>query len=60
MSDFETFVAKEHQKRVTHFVRYCTSENRAPRIADAIEIFGFCKRDATPIVEDAIKQMAAA
>ena len=59
MSDFETFVAQEHQKRVTHFVRYCTCENRAPKIADAIHIFGFCKRDATPIVEDAIKQMAA-
>ena len=56
---FESFVQKEHQKRVNHFVRYCTAEDRAPRIDDAVEIFGFCKADATPIVEDAIKQMAA-
>ena len=59
MSDFETFVAKEHQKRVTHFIDYCTTENRAPKVADAVVIFGFCERDATPIVEDAIQQMAA-
>lgn len=57
---FEAFVAKEHQKRVNHFVRYCTAENRAPRLADAVEIFGFCERDAKPIVTDAIQQMAAA
>jgi hypothetical protein len=59
MSDFNDFVAKAHQKRVTHFVRYCTSTKRAPKIADAIEIFGFCERDAKPIVEDAIQRMAA-
>jgi hypothetical protein len=59
MSDFETFVAKEHQKRVNHFVNYCTSTKRAPKIADAIEIFGFCERDAKPLVEDAIQKMAA-
>jgi len=57
---FEDFVKREHQKRVKHFIDYCTTENRAPVVADAIHIFGFCKRDATPIVEDAIQQMAAA
>jgi len=57
---FEEFVAREHKKRVNHFINYCTTENRAPKIADAIHIFGFCERDAKPIVEDAIQQMAAA
>ena len=57
---FEEFVAREHRKRVDRFVNYCTTENRAPVVADAIHIFDFCERDAKPIVEDAIKQMAAA
>lgn len=56
---FEDFCNREHQRRVDHFVRYCTCENRAPKIADAVHIFGFCERDAKPIVEDAIQQMAA-
>jgi hypothetical protein len=59
MSNFEEFAAKAHQKRVTHFVHYCTSTKRAPCVADAIEIFGFCEADAKPIVEDAIQRMAA-
>lgn len=56
---FDEFVAREHQKHVDHFVNYCTTEDRAPKLADAVYIFGFCERDAKPIVEDAIKQMAA-
>ena len=56
---FDEFCAKEHQKRVDHFVNYCTTEDRPPKLADAVHIFGFCERDAKPIVEDAIAQMAA-
>ena len=59
MSDFQEFAAKAHYQRVTHFVRYCVEENRAPCIADAITIFGFCEEDVKPIVEDAIQRMAA-
>jgi len=56
---FEQYRERTHLKRVAHFVDYCTSENRAPVIADAMHIFGFCERDAKPIVEAAIQQMAA-
>lgn len=56
---FDQFVARQHRIHVNHFVDYCTTENRAPKLADAVHIFGFCERDAKPIVEDAIQQMAA-
>ena len=55
---FSEFVARQHRIHVNHFVDYCITEDRAPTVADAVVIFGFCERDAKPIVEDAIKQMA--
>ncbi len=56
---FNDFEKDQHEKRVDHYVNFCTTENRAPCIADAVEIFGFVAANAKPIVEDAIQQMAA-
>ncbi len=56
---WDEFVAREHAKRVAHFVNYINSTNRAPKLADVVEIFGFCDRDAKPILEDAIVALAA-
>jgi hypothetical protein len=56
MGSFDDFVAKEHAKRVAHFVRFAKAGN-APTLAAAIEIFGFCARDAAPIVEDAVLEL---
>jgi hypothetical protein len=56
---FDEFVAQEHKKRVAHFVNYINSTNRAPKLADVVEIFGFCERDAKPILADAIVALAA-
>ena len=58
--NFDQFVARQHRIHVEHFIDYCTTENRAPTVADAVIIFGYCERDVKPIVEDAIKQMAEA
>ena len=56
---FEEFVAHEHKKRVAHFCDYCASTNSAPTLKEAVNIFGFCERDAKPIVEDAIQTMGS-
>jgi len=56
--DFESFCIAAHQKRVDHYTDYCKSNDRPPTIADAIAIFGFCKKDVKPIVEDTIKAIA--
>ena len=53
------FVAREHKKRVAHFVNYINSTNRAPKLADVVEIFGYSEKDAKPILEDAIAALAA-
>ena len=57
---YEEIVAEGHAKRVAHFVRYMGSAKavgtpEADLLADAIEIFGYCARDARPIVKDALK-----
>ena len=59
MDTFDEFVAREHNRRVAHFVNYINSTNRAPKLADVVEIFGYCEKDATPILEDAIVALAA-
>ena len=57
---YEEIVAEGHAKRVAHFVRYMGSAvaigvKEDALVLDAIEIFGFCDRDARPIVKDAMK-----
>ena len=57
---YEEIVAEGHAKRVAHFVRYMGSAvgvgvTEESLLADAIAIFGFCARDARPIVKDAMK-----
>ncbi len=54
---FDEFVQKEHTRRVAHLVRFAKAENVKPTLADTVEIFGFCERDAQPILDDAIKVM---
>lgn len=56
--NFDEFVAREHQRRVAHFVNYINSTNRAPKLADVVEIFGYSEADAKPILEDAIASLA--
>jgi len=56
---FDEFCKREHEKRVAHFVNYINSTNRAPKLADVVEIFGYCEEDAKPILEDAIVALAA-
>ena len=57
---FDEFVAKEHKKRVDHLVRYANADDsHVPNLAAAMEIFGICERDAAPIVEDAIVELAS-
>ncbi len=58
MSDFATFCNQQHEKRVTHFVNYCQSENRDPSIEDAMEIFGFSAEECGPIVDAAGERMS--
>ncbi len=53
METFDEFCAKEHQRRVNHFIRFIQAHARAATIEDFIEIFGFCERDARPIFNDA-------
>lgn len=51
---FDEFVAKEHQRRVKHFVAFVRGTGQAPSVRNAIEIFGFVAKDVKPIVADAI------
>jgi hypothetical protein len=52
---YSEFCKAEHQKRVKHFVNFIKSDTtHSPTIQDAIEIFGFCERDAREIFNDAI------
>lgn len=51
---FAEFEAREHNRRVAHFVRFARA-GHAPSLANAIEVFGFVARDAKPIVEDALR-----
>lgn len=54
---FSEFEAREHARRVMHFVRFARAGN-APSLANAVEIFGFVARDAKPIVADALVILA--
>lgn len=56
---FAEFVAYEDEKRVNHFVRFCKSTDTPPTTEAAMEIFGFKASDVKPIVEEAIKRLAA-
>jgi hypothetical protein len=55
---FTEFCKREHEKRVAHFVRFVDATGNAPSVANAEHIFGFCARDAKPIVADTIKIIA--
>ena len=54
---FAEFEAREHNRRVQHFVRFARA-GHAPSLANAIEIFGFVAEHAKPIVEDALRILA--
>jgi hypothetical protein len=56
---FAEFCKKEHQRRVAHFVRMANA-GITPSLANAMDVFGFCERDAKPIVADTIQGLANA
>jgi len=56
---YDDWAAEQHAKRVAHFCWYINSTGRAPKLADVCEVFGFCERDAKPILKDAVMKLAA-
>ena len=54
---FVEFEKREHEKRVKHFVNFINAHDHKATIADCIEVFGFCKRDAEPIFTEAMSRV---